>query len=132
MMFAVWSHANAIQLVRCKFKVSWVKLVVNSSDTNLVSAEKIFEYVKNLFCGSPSWNFLAPAVNFVTFMVQRPSANIALLRGSRLLLCEFSESMQSFKGQKVAMVIEVSLWLPWGPIYHSNNICSSCLLFQET
>ena len=25
-------------------------------------------------------------------------------------------------GQQVAMVIEVSLWLPWGPSYHSNKI----------
>ena len=40
MMLAVWSHANTIQLVRCKFKVSWVKFVLNSSDTNLFSAEK--------------------------------------------------------------------------------------------
>ena len=40
MMLAVWSHTNAIQLVKCKFKVSWVKFVLNSSDTNLFSAEK--------------------------------------------------------------------------------------------
>ena len=80
MMLTVWSHANAIQLVRWKFKVSWVKSVLNSSDTNLFSAEKIFEY--DLFYGSPSSNFLAPAVNFVTFMIQRPLANIARLRGS--------------------------------------------------
>ena len=40
MMLTVWSHANAIQLVRCKFEVSWVKFVLDSSDTNLFSAEK--------------------------------------------------------------------------------------------
>ena len=40
--------------------------------------------------------------------------------------------VQSFMGLQVAMVIEVSLWLPWGPSYHNNKICGSCLLFQET
>ena len=35
-------------------------------------------------------------------------------------------------GQQVAMVIEISLWLPSGPSYHSNKICGTCLLFQET
>ena len=35
-------------------------------------------------------------------------------------------------GQQVAMVIEISLWLPWGPSYHSNKICGTCLLCQET
>ena len=40
--------------------------------------------------------------------------------------------LQSFMGQQVAMVIEISLWLPWGPSYHSNKICGTCLLFQET
>ena len=76
MMLAVRSHAYAklIQLARCKFKIFWVKL----------SAEKIFAYVKDLFYGSPSRgsrNLLAPAVNFVIFMAQRPLANIALLGG---------------------------------------------------
>ena len=75
-MLAVRSHAYAklIQLARCKFKIFWVKLL----------AEKIFEYVKDLFYGSPSRgsrNLLAPAVNFVIFMAQRPPANIALLGG---------------------------------------------------
>ena len=52
------------------------------SDTNLLLTEKIFEYVKDLFYGSPSGGsrtLLAPAVNFVIFMAQRPPANIALL-----------------------------------------------------
>ena len=35
-------------------------------------------------------------------------------------------------GQQVAMVIEISLWLPCWPSYHSNKICGTCLLFQET
>ena len=35
-------------------------------------------------------------------------------------------------GQQVAMAIEISLWLPWGTSYHSNKICGTCLLFQET
>ena len=55
-----------------------------SSVTNLLLAEKIFEYVKDLFYGSPSrgsQNLLAPAVNFVIFMAQRPPANIAMLGG---------------------------------------------------
>ena len=52
-----------------------------SSNTNLLLAEKVFEYVKDLFYESPSRNFLAPAVNFVIFMDQRPSANIALSGG---------------------------------------------------
>ena len=52
-----------------------------SSDTNLLSAEKIFEYVNDLFYGNPSRTFLAPAVNFVIFMAKGPSANIALLGG---------------------------------------------------
>ena len=40
--------------------------------------------------------------------------------------------VQSFMDQQISMVIKVSLWLPWGPSYHSNKICDSCLLFQET
>ena len=24
-------------------------------------------------------------------------------------------------------VIDVSLWLPWSPSYHSNEVCASCL-----
>ena len=40
--------------------------------------------------------------------------------------------VQSFMGQQVAMVIEVSLCLLWGPSYHSNKICGLCPLFQET
>ena len=43
--------------------------------------KKIFEYVKDLFYGSHSRDFLALAVNFVIFLAQRPSTNIALLRG---------------------------------------------------
>ena len=87
MMLAVRSHANAklIQLARCKFKVFLLgEICWYSSDTNLLSAEKIFEYVKDLFYGSHSLFYgshLAPAVNFVIFIAQRPSANIALLRG---------------------------------------------------
>ena len=41
MMLTVWSHANTIQLVRCKFKVSWVKFVLNSSDTNLLAEKNL-------------------------------------------------------------------------------------------
>ena len=80
MMLAVRSHANAklIQLARCKFKVSWVKFV-GIRPTKIYYQLK--KYVKDLFYGSHSRNFLAPAVNFVIFMAQRPSANIALLRG---------------------------------------------------
>ena len=40
--------------------------------------------------------------------------------------------LQSFMDQQVAMVIKVPLWLPYGPSYHSNKICGSSLLFQET
>ena len=47
---------------------------------NLSSAKTIFEYVKDPLYGNTSRNFLAPAVNFVIFMAQRPSANIAVLK----------------------------------------------------
>ena len=82
MMLAVRSHANAklIQLARCKFIISWVKYVGIRPTQIYYQLKKIFEYVNDLFCGSHSRNFLAPAVNFVTFIAQRPSANIALLR----------------------------------------------------
>ena len=40
MMLAVWPHANAIQLVRCRYKVPWVKCLLSLSNTNLFSAEK--------------------------------------------------------------------------------------------
>ena len=50
-----------------------------SSDTDLLSAEKKSLNVLDLFYGRHSRNFLAPAVNYVIFMAQRPSANIALL-----------------------------------------------------
>ena len=81
-MLAVRSHANAklIQLARCKFKVSWVKFVGIRPTQIYYQLKKIFEYVKGLFYGSHSRNVLAPAVNFVIFMAQRPSANISLLR----------------------------------------------------
>ena len=76
MMLAVRSHvyAKLIQLARCKFKIFWVKLL----------AEKIFEYVKRPVLWESFTritNLLAPAVNFVIFMAQRPPANIALLGG---------------------------------------------------
>ena len=83
MMLAVRSHANAklIQLARCKLKVSWVKFVGIRPTQIYYQLKKIFEYVKDLFYGSHSRNFSVPAVNFVTFMAQKPSANTALLRG---------------------------------------------------
>ena len=82
MMLAVRSHAYAklIQLARRKFKIFWVKLLAEES------IEKIFEYVKDHY-GSPSRgsrNLSAPAVNFVIFMAQRPTANIALLKADFL------------------------------------------------
>ena len=82
-MLTVRSQANAklIQLARYKFKVSWVKFVGIRPTQIYYQLKKVFEYVKDLFYLSPSPNFLAPAVNFVIFMAQRPSANIALLRG---------------------------------------------------
>ena len=92
MMLMVRSHAHAklIQLVRCKFKVSWVKFV--GIRPTKIYYQKIFEYVKYLFYGSHSRNFLAPAVNFVIFMIQRPSANIALLRGR----AKFTRTISNF------------------------------------
>ena len=74
MMLAVRSHANAklIQLARCKFKVSWVKFVGIRPTQIYYQLKKIFEYVKDLLYVSHSRNFLAPAVNFVIFMAQRP------------------------------------------------------------
>ena len=83
MMLAVRSNANAklIQLARWKFKVSWVKFVGVRPTRIYYQLKKIFEYVEDLFYGSPSRHFLASAVNFVIFMTQRPSVNITLLRG---------------------------------------------------
>ena len=80
MMLAVRSHTNAklIQLARCKSSVSWVKFDGIRPTQIYYQLKKIFEYVKDLFYGSRSPNFLAPAVNCVIFMAQRPSANIAL------------------------------------------------------
>ena len=82
MMFEVPSHVNAklIQLARCKFKLSRVKFFGIRPTRIYYQPKNIFEYVKDLFYLSPSRNFSAPAVNFVIFMAQRPSANIALLR----------------------------------------------------
>ena len=82
MMLPVRSHANAklIQLARCKFKVSWMKFVGTRPTQIHYQLKKIFDYVKDLFYGSHSRKFLAPAVNFVIFMTQRPPANIVLLK----------------------------------------------------
>ena len=44
---------------------------------NLLSAKKIFEYVKDLFYASTSQNCLVLAVNFVIFIAKTPLANIA-------------------------------------------------------
>ena len=81
MMLAVRSHANAklIQLARCKFKVSWVKFV------GIRPTQIYYQLKKSLYMLKPVlWEsftkFVAPAVNFVIFMAQRPSAIIALLR----------------------------------------------------
>ena len=64
MMLAVQSHANAklSQLAKCKFKVSWVKFVDIRPTQIYYQLKKVFEYVKDLFYGSHSRNFLAPAV----------------------------------------------------------------------
>ena len=72
MMLAVRSHANAklIQLARCKFKVSWVKFVGIHPTQIYYQLKKIFDFVKDLFYGSHSRNFLAPAANFVIFMAK--------------------------------------------------------------
>ena len=80
MILAVRSHANVklIQLARCKFKVSWpwMKFVGIRQTQIYCQLKTIFEYLKDLFHGSHSRNFLAPAINFVIFMAQRPSASI--------------------------------------------------------
>ena len=83
MMLAVQFHANTklIQLARRKFKVSWAKIVGIRPTQIYCPLKTIFDYLKDLLYGSHSRNFLAPAINFVIFMTQRPSANIALLRG---------------------------------------------------
>ena len=81
MMLAVQSHANAklIPLARCKFKVSLVKFVGIRRTQIYYQLKTILEYLEDLFYGSHSRIFLAPALNFVIFIAQRPSANIALL-----------------------------------------------------
>ena len=82
-MLAVRSHDNdkLIQLARCKFKVSWAKFDGIRPTEIYYQLKQILEYVKDLFYERHSRNVLAPAVNFVIFMDQRPSANITLLRG---------------------------------------------------
>ena len=92
-MLAVRSHANIklIQLARRKFKVSWVK-IVGIRPTQNCPLKTIFEYLKDLFYGTHSRNFLASAVNLVIFMAQRPSANIALLRGR----AKFTRTLSNF------------------------------------
>ena len=94
MMLAVRSHAKAkfIQLTRCKFEVSWVKFVGMRPTQIYYQLKKIFEYVKDLFYGIHSRNVLALAVKVVIFMAQRPSANIALLRGRAKLTRTLSNS----------------------------------------
>ena len=94
MILPVRSHASAklIKLARCKFKVHWVKLVGIRPTQIYYQLKKIFEYVKDLFYGSHSRNFLAPAVNFVIFMAQRPSAKIVLLRGRAKFMRTVSNS----------------------------------------
>ena len=91
-MLAAQSHANAklIQLARCKFKIFLGEICWYSSDKNLLLAEKFFE--KDLFYGSHLRNVLAPAVNFVIFMAQRLSANIALLGGRMKFTITLSNS----------------------------------------
>ena len=56
MMLAVRSHANAklIHLGRCKFTEFWTKFVALRPTRNDYHLTKIFEYVKDLFYGSPS------------------------------------------------------------------------------
>ena len=81
MMLGVRSHAGVklIQLARCKFEVSWMKFVGIRLIQIYYQLKKSLNMFKDLFCGSHSRNFLAPAV--VIFIAQRPSENIALLRG---------------------------------------------------
>ena len=95
-MLAVRPHDNAklIQLAKCKFKVSWVKFVGIRPTQIYYQLKKSFEYVKDLFYGSHSRNFLAPAVNLVIFMAQRPPVNIALLRGRAKFTRTLSNSLK--------------------------------------
>ena len=72
MMFAVLSHANANLF-------NWQEANLKYFGWNLLAFIRHEFIVKDLFYGSPSWNFLAPAVNSVIFIAQRPSVNIALL-----------------------------------------------------
>ena len=64
-------------LARCKFKTSGVKFVGVPTTRIYDQLKKVFEYVKDLLYESTSRKVLAPAVNSVIFMVQRP--NIAML-----------------------------------------------------
>ena len=66
-----------------QIKASWVKFareLVGIRTTRIYYQLKNLEYVKDLLYESTSRNFSAPALNFVIFMSQRPSANIAELR----------------------------------------------------
>ena len=93
-MLVVRSHATAklIQLARCKLKVSWVTFVGTRPTQIYYQLKKVFEYVKDLFYGSHSQIFLAPADNFVIFMAQGPSENVALLRGRAKFMITLSKS----------------------------------------
>ena len=84
MMLAVRSRANAklIQLARCKFKAFWVKFVGIRPTQIYYQLKKSLNMLKTCSMGVIQEIFLAPAVNFVIFMAQKPSANIALLRGT--------------------------------------------------
>ena len=64
MMLVVRSQANAklIQFARCKFEVSWVKFVGIRPTQIYYQLKTIFECLKDLFYGSHSRNFLAPAI----------------------------------------------------------------------
>ena len=69
---------------------------------------------KDLFYGSHSRNVLAPAVNFVIFMAQRPSVNIALVRGRAKFMRNLSNSPKCWRLPRyedvVGLKTDSSLW----------------------
>ena len=106
--------AKLIQLAKCKFKVSWVKFIGIRLTQIYYQLKKIFEYIKDLFYVSQSRIFLAPAVNFVIFMAQRPSASIALLKGRAKFTRTLSNSPKCWRlpgyEDVVGLKTDSSLW----------------------
>ena len=75
------SHAND----DCKFKVSSVRFVGVRPSRIYYQLKKSLNMSKTcLLYGSTSRHFSASEANFVIFMAQRPSANIALLSESKV------------------------------------------------